>query len=231
MFPLPVLQSRSIFLKDLGNISLKCHQKRIPDTPSLHLSTSLTLMGVLLQIGKTTCYWWGKKTFPFLWIKPVSKHRWPMSFLSLLSFKALLLFVSVRLSSDLNLTSFILTVTQEKNVLCLFNFLYCNFCFDTITVGKTHDKINIYILTLESSLLKGLILYKYSKLQDRREDDQVCYFIFFEIRNWASKYSLVSSCLTSDEKSCPGRKQISHFNFGIKILHLFIKVGKVKIWK
>lgn len=106
-----------------------------------------------------------------------------MSFLSLLSFKALLLFVSVRLSSDLNLTSFILTVTQEKNVLCLFNFLYCNFCFDTITVGKPHDKINIYILTLESSLLKGLILYKYSKLQDRREDDQVCYFIFFEIRN------------------------------------------------
>ena len=154
-----------------------------------------------------------------------------MRFLSLISFKALLLFVSVQLNSDLNLTSFILTVTQEKTVLCLFNFLHCNFCFDTITVGKnTWQNKDLYFDITEQSFegLNSLQIFKIARSLWRWSG---LLFHIFEIRNWASKYSLVSCCLTSDEKSCPGRKQISHFNFGIKILHLFIKVGKVKIWK
>ena len=89
-----------------------------------------------------------------------------MRFLSLISFKALLLFVSVQLNSDLNLTSFILTVTQEKTVLCLFNFLYCNFCFDTITVEKnTWQNKDLYFDITEQSFegLNSLQIFKIAR--------------------------------------------------------------------
>lgn len=139
--------------------------------------------------------------------------------------------VSVQLSSDLNLNSFILTVTQKKSVLCLFNFFYCNFCSDTITVGKnTWQNKDLYFDIREQSFqgLSSLQIFKIARFWWRRSG--LLFHIFWN-KKLSLKHSLVSSCLTSNKKTCYGRKQISHFNFGIKILHLFIKVDKVKIWK
>ena len=75
------LRPRNVFLKDLGAIPLKCnHQGRwCPNTPFLWEGRSLQQIPWAPHSKlQNTFRHKDKRILFFLWIKPISKHRWPL---------------------------------------------------------------------------------------------------------------------------------------------------------